>query len=138
MRNFDTELDQQGVTRLVRTVTEVMVEESVRIVHKPSQARAYLGKSEWAWDDLRDYVVTQIEERYGAFPRDSRKESGIFKSFLARWGGKAQPIARYAFEMADGRWAGAPIGVNRFCKGSDPFFAEVISARLVDSPIKDW
>lgn len=138
LRNFDTELDQQGVTRLVTTTTEVVVEESVRVVHKPSQLRAYLGKTDWSWDDLRDYVVAQIEDRFGAFPRDARKESGIFKSFLARWGDKAQPIAQYAFEVTDGRWGGAPISVNRFCKGSDPYFAEKIAARLVESPVKDW
>lgn len=137
LRNFDTELDQQGVSRLVKTTT-VMVEETVRVIHKPSTSRAYLGKAEWAWDDLRDYVVAQIEDRFGAFPRDSRKEAGIFKSFLARWGGQARPIAEYAFEVTDGRWGGAPISVNRFCKGSDEYFARVISARLVDSPVKDW
>jgi hypothetical protein len=138
MRNFDTELDRQGVTRLVSSAIEVVVEESVQVIHRPSQARAFVGKDTWAWDDLRDYVVASIEERFGPFPRDSRKESGIFKSFLARWGEQARPIAEYAFVVTDGRWGGAPISVNRFCKGSDPYFAEVIAARLVESPVKDW
>lgn len=143
MRNFDTELDLHGVTKMVTTsttsvVTEVVVEESVTVTRHPSTSRAYLGKTEWAWDDLRDYVVAEIETRFGAFPRDSRKESGIFKSFLARWGSQAQAIARFAFEVEDGRWGGAPISVNRFCKGSDPYFAEKIVARLVESPVKDW
>lgn len=138
LRNFDTELDQQGVSRLVKTTTEVMVEESVTVTPRRSESRAFVGKTEWAWDDLRDYVVTNIEERFGPFPRDARKESGIFKSFLARHGDQAQAIARYAFEVADGRWAGAPISVNRFCKNSDPYFAEVIADKVVDSPVKDW
>jgi hypothetical protein len=137
LRNIDTDLDTAGVTRLVKT-TEVVVEESVSVHLKRMESRAFVGKEVWAWDDLRDYVVSGIEDRFGAFPRDTRKESGIFKSFLARWGEQAQAIARYAFEVADGRWAGAPISVNRFCKGSDPYFAEVIVARLVDSPVKDW
>lgn len=138
LRNFDTELDQQGVSRLVKTTTEVMVEESVTVTPKRSESRAFVGKTDWAWDDLRDYVVTNIEERFGPFPRDSRKESGIFKSFLARWGDQAQDIARYAFEAADGRWAGAPISVNRFCRNSDPYFAQVIVERLVDQPVQGW
>lgn len=136
MRNFDTELDRQGVTRMV--TTEVVVEETVKVIPKASTSRAYLGKTDWAWDDLRDYVVAEIEARFGAFPRDSRKESGIFKSFLARWPEQAQAIAKYAFEVSDGRWAGAPISVNRFCKGSDPYFAQVISERLVETPVEKW
>ena len=138
LKNFDTELDTQGTSRIIRTTTEVVVEESVQVIHRPSTSRAYLGKSEWDWADLRDYVVAQIEERFGPFPRDSRKESGIFKSFLARWPEQAQAIARFAFEVEDGRWAGAPISVNRFCKGSDPYFAEKIVARLPESPVKGW
>lgn len=138
MKNFDTELDQQGVTRMVKTTSQVVIEETVRVIHRPSESKAYVGKTDWTWSDLRDYVVGQIEERFGAFPRDSRKESGVFKSFLARWGDQAQPIARHAFEVADGRWGGAPISVNRFCKNSDPYFAAVIAERLVTSPVKDW
>lgn len=139
MKNFDTALDLAGVTRMVTTTgTQVVVEETVKVIHQPSTSRAYLGKTEWAWDDLRDYVVAQIEERFGAFPRDSRKESGIFKSFLARWGDQAQTIARYAFEVEDGRWAGAPISVNRFCKGSDPYFAAKIVERVVENPVENW
>lgn len=138
LRNFDTELDTQRTSRIVRTTTEVVIEESVKVVHRPSTSRAYLGKSEWGWDDLRDYVVAQIEERFGPFPRDSRKESGIFKAFLARWPEQAQAIARFAFEVEDGRWGGAPISVNRFCKNSDKYFSAVIAERLVKEPVKDW
>lgn len=98
-----------------------------------SRARGYLTRpdSSWGWDDLRDYVVGQVEQRFGAFPRDLRKESSIFKSFLGRYP-QAVAIARYAFEVKDGYWSGAPISVNRFCKGSDPWFADIIAVRLAE------
>lgn len=137
MLNIDTELDQQGTTRMV-VETTVAIEEKVEVVHRRSESRAFVAKTEWAWDDLRDYVVHNIEERFGPFPRDARKEAGIFKSFLSRWGDQAQGIARYAFETVDGRWAGAPISVNRFCKNSDPYFAAVIAERLVTEPVEGW
>ena len=144
MKNFDTELDRQGVARLVTsapttTRTMTVIEETVTVTRQPSMtSKAYVGKTDWGWDDLRDYVVGQIEERFGAFPRDSRKEAGIFKSFLSRYPDKAQQIARFAFEVSDGRWKGSPISVNRFCRGSDPYFADVIAERLADKPIEGW
>lgn len=137
MKNFDCELDVQGVTRLISTTT-VSVEENVKVIHQPSTSRSYLGKTDWAWDDLRDYVVAEVEQRFGTFPRDSRKEAAIFKSFLSRWPEKAQAIAKYAFEVEDGRWAGAPISINRFCKGSDPYFSEKIVERVVETPVAKW
>jgi hypothetical protein len=137
MRNFDTDLDRQGVTRLVRTETTVEIEETVEVVRHPSViSKAHLMKDEWAWDDLRDYVVGQIEDRFGPFPRDHRKESGIFKSFLDRHGDRAPAIARFAFEVADGYWKGSPISVNRFCRNSDVYFADIIKARLAEAPIE--
>ena len=33
----------------------------------------------WGWQDLRDYVVAQIEARGGAVVRDPKKEAAIFK-----------------------------------------------------------
>jgi hypothetical protein len=79
------------------------------------------------WRSLRDFVVAAIERRWGARPdSDPVKEAAIFKRFLSTWGDLAMPIARLAFERYDGMWAGAPISVNRFCRGSDPFFGEVI------------
>lgn len=134
MKNFDTELDRQGVTRMV--TSNVVIEESVRVIPRPSESRAYLGKSDWEWDDLRDYVVAQIEQRFGVFPRDSRKEASIFKSFLGRWGQQAQQIARFAFEVEDGYWKGSPVSVNRFCKASDPYFSEVIARRLAEDSVR--
>lgn len=129
LRNFDTELDVQGVTRTV--TTSVRVTETVTATTRPTESRTFLVQDEWGWEALRDYVVHEIETRFGAFPRDSKKEYGIFSSFVSRWGASmAQAIARHAFEVCDGRWAGAPVSVTRFCKGSDPFFGAVIADRL--------
>lgn len=137
LRNFDTDLDIQGVTR----TTSVRITETVTTTPRPSEGRTFLVQGEWGWDALRDYVVAEIEARFGAFPRDGKKEYGIFTSFVGRWGSDAaQAIARYAFEVCDGRWAGAPISVTRFCKGSDPFFGAVIAQRIgeVGAKVEPW
>jgi hypothetical protein len=86
--------------------------------------------SDDAWRRLRDYVVNQILEHHGDFVRDPLKESGIFKSFVARWGEQSFEIARVAFEVHGGIWHSAPIRVSRFCKNCDPFFASVIASNL--------
>lgn len=142
LRNFDTILDQQGVSAITRTrnVVPPPVRERVTATVEPSASRGYVGKDpeQWSWSDLRDYVVAQVEERFGAFPRDSKKEYGIFKRFAEAWGARAGRIARYAFEVEGGYWLGAPISVYRFTKNSDPFFAEPISARLAEAPVQGW
>jgi hypothetical protein len=105
---------------------------------EPIQARTDLltDETEWTWAELRDYVVAQITERFGAFPRDSRKEYGIFSRFLNTYGADAVAIAKYAFGPAcDGWWGRAPISVNRFAKGSDPYFAKPILERLADASL---
>lgn len=81
----------------------------------------------WTWEQMRDYVVGQIESKWGVRPRDPAKESGIFKGFVNRWGDRAESIARAAFEVHNGMWRGAPIAAERFCAGSDPYFAQVIA-----------
>lgn len=133
LRNFDTDLDVQGVTRLV-TVKETVPVVKDEVVVRPvlSQSVTFAGKppADWSWEELRDYVVREIEARFGAFPRDSKKEFGIFSAFKGRWGAQAGPIAKFAFDVADGRWKGAPISVTRFAKGSDPYFSVPISERL--------
>lgn len=102
-------------------------------VHPAQERRAtHLLKApeSWNWQDLQSYVASQIIAIHGPFPRDDRKEAGIFKGFVARHGEMAGPIAKYAFELADGMWMNAPIQVTRFCRGSDPWFADKIKARL--------
>lgn len=137
LRYFEPEV---GVKPVMAPSQTVAVEQTVTIAPRPSQSRAFVAKEEttWDWSDLRDYVVSQIETRFGAFPRDAKKEAGIFKSFLARHPEDAVAIARFAFEVEDGYWAGAPISVNRFCKASDPYFAEKIKPRMVAQPVTGW
>lgn len=84
----------------------------------------------WSWEQLRDYVVDQIVLHHGNFPRNPLRESGIFKGFLSRHGERAGEIAIYAFEGCKGWWKNSPIGVERFTKGSDPWFADEINAIL--------
>lgn len=86
---------------------------------------------QWTWQDLRDYVITQAEKRFGPQVRDPKKEAGIFKGFIARHGIEdAVTVAMAAFEVFEGTWRSAPIGVTRFTRGNDPFFADIILARL--------
>lgn len=92
-------------------------------------SREYLDKSDWDWDDLRDYVVYEIESRWGVFPRDSIKESGIFKSFLKRWP-QARQIAEYVFEAEGGQWRGRQVSIYSFMKAEDENFAAQIAERL--------
>lgn len=158
MLNFDTELDRAGTRRIVKAVTAVpTIKETVSVrpiehapepsVQPPAQPNYYQESAaaapastqtsyvardtdQWTWQDVRDYVVREIEQRFGTFPRDLVKESGIFKSFASRWGSKAGLIAKCAFEVHDGMWRGAPISVTRFTKGSDPYFSEKLAERL--------
>ena len=86
----------------------------------------------WSWEQLRDYVVEKIVERNGNFPRNVLKESGIFKGFLKRHGDRAGEIAIYAMDGCNGWWKNSPIGIERFAKGSDPWFAlEII--QIIDN-----
>jgi len=106
------------------------VQETVRLT--PVAGAAYLMKddADWTWEDLRDYVMGQIVAHHGPQLRNPVKEAGIFKGFMARYGVQAVGIARFAFEQQRGMWQRAPISVTRFCKGSDPYFADVIAKRL--------
>jgi len=86
--------------------------------------------AEWTWEHLRDYCVDQIILAHGKFPRIPVRENATFQRFAKDWGTDAPKIARYAFEVCGGRWAGAPIAVSRFCRGSDDFFARPIVDRI--------
>lgn len=106
------------------------IRETVRAT--PVASAAYLMKADedWTAEDLRDYVMTQVERFHGPQLRNVMKETAIFKSFLSRYGAKAAPIARFSFEVQRGIWHRAPITATRFCKGSDEYFANVIAERL--------
>jgi hypothetical protein len=100
-------------------------------VAPPSRSRLHLvSSSTWGWEELRDYVVERIENRWGPQRRDPVREASIFKSFVGRWGADAEVISRYVFEVADGFWMGSPVTINRWTKGSDPYFATVIIQKL--------
>jgi hypothetical protein len=110
-----------------------VITETVSVV---SERRDFLltESAQWTWSQLRDFVIAEIESRFGAQPRDQKKEAAIFKRFLSAWGEQAGAIAQYAFTQDNGSgwWKGAKISVNRFCKGSDEFFAAVIVQQLAE------
>lgn len=105
------------------------------IVNQPrNERKAFLAveSDAWTWEELRDYVVTEIQSRGWQQPRNLKTEPSIFQRFKNKWGSQAGPIAQCAFTRYDGWWMGAPISINRFCKGSDPYFAEKIVQNLED------
>lgn len=108
------------------------VTETLTVTPALSESRTHLLKpvEHWGWVEIRDYVVAAHEERFGSFPRDQRKEYGIFTRFAKEYGSDAGRIAQYAFETCDGWWMNAKVTVFRFCKGSDPYFATPILNRL--------
>lgn len=134
MLNFDSVLDEQKTNRLVVQVKDTVptVTDTVTIRQRPETRATQISKeaSAWDWEDLRNYVVAQIETKFGKFPRNPLRESGIFKGFITRWGTQAGPIAMLAFDLHDGYWKGAPIQVTRFCARSDPYFAEQLAHML--------
>lgn len=139
--NFDSELDQarangQHTVRVEQTIP--VVRETLTVTRPEPVVAARetrttdIGKDprDWSADDLRNYVVRQIETFFGDFPKEPQKIAGIFRSFHSRYGEWAGPIAVAAFDLYAGRWRGAPISVTRFCKGSDPYFSDPIKQRL--------
>lgn len=140
MTMLDLDFDEiPGATAPARpqatTRTSPRIVEQVTITPKASRTeQAYLARdaADWSWSDLRDYVVTKIQEIHGPQPRDHHKEMGIFKGFLSRWGALAPAIARHAYEVEGGWWRSSPIYVTRFCKGSDDYFSRVIAEKIVE------
>jgi len=141
LRNFDTEIDEvptvhdddpvvihevtvevTATSEITATYTEVPQDDDSR--------RHLIGDGGWDWHQLQDYVVGELLARFGPFPRDPLKESGIFKRFVKQYGAYAEPIARFAFEVGNGYWKGSPVSVNRFCAKSDPYFAAPIAKHL--------
>lgn len=137
---FDSEIDVNPALRREQTETVVKVEqrqstisETLSVIREDNRPKTYQGAADdcWGWEELRDYVVGQIERLHGVFPREGAKEAAIFKRFVSEWGSQSAAIARYAFEIRGGMWKGAPIKVTRFTKGSDPYFAAEIANYLV-------
>jgi hypothetical protein len=133
MLNFASAVDVEAGTPTVTVTTDMTRQPIERVKLQPIPRTGYLASSEaeWGWSELRDYVVHEIERRFGPFPRDQIKEAAIFKSFISRWTmDRAILIAKYAFTEMDGRWRGAPVGIQRFCKGSDQYFSTPIVSAL--------
>lgn len=135
--NFDCPLDVAPPAHVVvhepfPEITETVTVRALAPVPSAYTA-AFLATplEQWSWEQVRDYVVHQIETLHGAFPRVPYKEKAIFIGFLGRWPEHSTGIARYAFEVKNGFWRGAPVGVNRFCKASDSYFARPIAVALV-------
>lgn len=114
-------------------VSSVQVSQVVTVNPVAARSDLLVEETKWSWQELRDYVVSQIEQRFGPFPRDARKEYGIFNRFLTEHGENGIRAAKAAFEIYDGWWNGAPISVNRFTRGSDPYFVTPILERLDDA-----
>lgn len=129
---IDFGIDTTVPTRRQPTVTQTVPVVVETVTVRPSQAAGYALRSDdaWGWNDLRDYVIREIEKRHGPQVRDPKKEASIFKSFLTRYPESAVAIARAAFDVHDGMWRNAPISMNRFCKASDAYFADIIAKNL--------
>lgn len=109
----------------------VSVQVAVPTIAVASTSRTHMMGGAWGWQELRDYVISQIERRFGPVPRDPLKEKGIFEGFINRWGSdKARAIAEAAFETHGGMWRSAPVSIYRFTMRNDAYFAEVIAASL--------
>lgn len=147
MINFDTPLDSaraQGQRTIVVTQTAPVVRETLTLHRPPSNGLPQAAPREtrttdvgkrpecWEWEDIRNYVMRQIETFSGPFPVDPVRLKSIFYSFKKRHGKMAGPIAVAAFDLYQGKWMGAPISVNRFCTASDKCFADVLKQRLTN------
>lgn len=111
--------------------TAPTVVQQVTIEQVPARTDLLVESEHWSWAELRDYVASEIINRFGAFPRDSRKEYGIFNRYHSTYGDDGIKVAKFAFgPVLDGWWGGAPISVNRFCRASDPYFSEPILDRI--------
>lgn len=116
--------EQVTVTPLPAPAPQPETKPGIPSFHVPPLA------SSLEWEKLRDYVVERIEAVHGPFPREVRRENTTFMAFYARWEDLALPIAKYAFEEAEGFWLGAPVSVARFEKSSDAAFAMKIAEKL--------
>lgn len=139
MLNFPSDLDIPAVSTIASApaappsaVDRVPVVQEQVTYRRPETRVTDIGKppATWTWEDLRNFVVRSIEAIHGPFPRDAVKEGSIFRSFAGRWGAQAGPIAHFVFIELDGMWRGAPVGVHRFCKNADAYFAAPLAERL--------
>ena len=115
------------------TVAPTIVQ-AVSVEQAPARSDLLVDTAQWSWAEFRDYVVAEIIGHFGPFPRDARKEYGIFNRYFTTYGQDGIAVARYAFgPICEGWWGQAPISVNRFAKGSDPYFTIPILQRLTEA-----
>lgn len=136
----DIEVQRVSYSRSTPPAPKEPIERADQIARKSDrQTHIAIERLDWGPEQVRDYVIEQIEQRFGPTPRDPRKEKSVFSSFCQRYEGDASRIAIAAFDICDGWWNNAPISINRFCKGSDPYFGDVIRDRLPEEGgITDW
>lgn len=125
--NFDTDLDRQ---RSTSTATHRSRTPRSR---PEKQKHSYMAAKPggWDWEALRDYVASSILRTHGPFERNFMKEKAIFSRFIRTFGPDvAERIARHTFEVQGGWHEGSPVGINKFCKGSDPFYAIPVAKKM--------
>jgi hypothetical protein len=85
---------------------EHVVVKAETTVHRQRYEEHYVPPTkpdeEWTAQDLRLYVVAEIERRFGKWERDYAKEAAIFKRFHNQWGALGVCMARYLFDSLDG------------------------------------
>lgn len=91
-------------------------------------SKGYLLKEDldWDWQDLRDFILDEMESRGISVDEPAAKVSGIIKSFFKRWDLKGIAIARNIFEIREGQWYNHPITITNFCENQDPYFAKPV------------
>lgn len=128
MFNLDVTPNRQS-TRAVTRVPQVVDTVTVTPVESKRKPEPVSSGTRVTWQEVRDYVVAKIQEG-GPTPRNERNEKSTFMAFVSRWQDLAMPIARYAFEDCGGMWMNAPVGVHRFHRSADDYFAKRIAQKL--------
>lgn len=127
--------------RLTSASRQWVMEETVRVLPSTGEPTPHrlieTGRSHllvhghWEWQQMLDYLSSEMTARFGASPIPRAQGAGVCKRFIKRWGPEAsEQICRYAIDHLDGRWLNQPITIGRFSTKSDPFFAEPIATRL--------
>lgn len=94
----------------------------------PSSKHLYKDEQYWGPQELHDYVLSKMDPDAEVADNDAF----IFQHFMKRWGDKAIQIAKFAFDVSDGKWHGKSVAPLHFLKAYDAYFAEEI-ARLLET-----
>lgn len=99
-----------------------MVSSSLLAGVEPASGVPSPDEPEISRDIVARYIRAGIQRCCGSMLPVPGAE-GVLDAFWDRFGPRAMVIARYAFDVCNGVWMGAPIGIMRFTASSDPFFA---------------